>query len=343
MQEYCISVVIPVYNCEEHIYRCLKSLDSQDFEGKFEVIIVDDGSTDNTGNSCRTIISEMNFPSKLINQTNLGVSAARNAGIREAKGDYVIFVDGDDTLEPEALRILYQLAAINQVDMAYGCFRKVNKNGKLLYMPKPGKKYYGKRDSKELIHAILTEKILFRLGIFIIARRCILDNEIYFYEGCRYGEDTEFIINCLINVTHIYGTNELIYNYFENTGSVMNKVGLERFEFVEALKRLEDELLKVKNNRTFADLLVQSFIPYGILFHIDALLIKNFSVTEIRDYLSKKNYDTLLQNACLVNVNPRISKKVKFWTNNPETYRNRIHFYKKSKSLIKKFWRRSFL
>lgn len=336
MQEYCISVVIPVYNCEQHIHRCLKSLDAQDFAGTFEIIIVDDGSTDNTSNSCRTIISDLKFPCVLINQPNLGVSAARNTGIREARGEYLIFVDGDDTLEPEALRVLYQAAVINQAGMAYGCFRKVNKSGKLLYMPKPGKKYNGRRNPGELIDAILTGKILFRLGIFIVARSCVAEHGIYFTQGCRYGEDTEFILNCLLKVTHVYGTKALIYNYFENTGSVMNKVGLERFEFVEALKRLEEGLLKVTNGGALAELLVQSFIPYGILFHIDALLMKNFTVTEINDFLHSRAYDTYLDIACLSRTNPRIARKAELWRGNPKAYSRRIQLYKKSKVLLRK-------
>jgi len=337
MQEYCISVVIPIYNCEKHIHRCLKSLNSQDFEGKFEVILVDDGSTDNTINSCNKIISDMNIPCKLINQPNLGASAARNTGIREAKGKYLIFVDGDDTLEQGALRILYQLATVNQVDMAYGCFRKVNERGKLLWMHKLDKKYYGKRSSYELIEAILMGKILLRLGTFIIPKTYLLNNDIYFYEGCRYGEDTEFIIKCLLNVTQVFGTGALIYNYFENTGSLMNKVGLERFEFVEGLRRLGTQLSEVKNkNRVLLDLLFQFFIPYGILFHIDALLGKKVPANQIIVYLASKNYDVLLDSACLSGTNPRISRKARFWRDKPEAYSRRIYIYKRIRFLIKK-------
>lgn len=337
MQEYCISVVIPVYNCEKHIHRCLKSVSSQDFEGKYEIIIVDDGSTDNTIDSCNRIISNMNISCKLIKQPNLGASAARNAGIRVAKGKYLIFVDGDDTLEVNALKILYQLANVNQVDMTFGSFRSLDESGKLLWSHRPGKKYYGKRSSYELLDAILMGKMLLRLGTFIIAKYCIQNNAVFFHEGCRYGEDMEFIIKCLLNVTQVFGTGAFIYNYFENAGSVMDKVGLERFEFVEALKRLETHLVKVKNkNRVLSDLLCQFFIPYGILFHIDTLLVKKIPTNEITNYLFNKSYDTLLQTACLSGTNTRIVWKARLWKYNPEIYSYRIHIYRKIKSMIKK-------
>ena len=337
MQKYCISVVIPVYNCEKYIHRCLKSLSSQNFEGKFEIIIVDDGSIDNTVDGCSTIISNMNIPYQLIKQPNLGASAARNAGIRAAKGEYLIFVDGDDALEPNALRTLYELATIDQAEMAYGCFKKVDESGKLLWLYRPGKKYVGQWSSYELVDAILKGKMLIRLGSFIITKRCLLDHGIYFHEGCKYGEDMEFIIKCLLNINQVYGTGAFIYNYFENIGSVMNKVGFERFEFVEALKRLESHLLKGKNkDRELLEALFQFFIPYGILYHIDELLVKKIPVNEIISFLSSKNYDILLQAACFSDINASVAWKARLWKDKPEAYGKRIYASRKIKLLIHK-------
>ena len=90
------SIIVPVYNTEKYLKRCLDSIKSQSFKD-YEVIIVNDGSTDNSSD----IISK--YPYKIINQENLGLSRARNNGVKEASGDYLIFLDSDDYIEKDLL------------------------------------------------------------------------------------------------------------------------------------------------------------------------------------------------------------------------------------------------
>ena len=103
-----LSVIIPMYNLEEYIEKSIKSVLSQSFDYDFEIIVVDDGSNDN---SCAIVekICESYSNIKLIRQKNKGVSSARNSGINAACGKYIVFVDGDDILFIDALKTLVDM------------------------------------------------------------------------------------------------------------------------------------------------------------------------------------------------------------------------------------------
>ncbi len=109
-----ISIIIPVYNAEAYIQHCLDSILAQD--GNYEVILVNDGSTDNSGKILQTYAWQYKNI-KLINQSNQGVSAARNAGIKAAENKYITFVDSDDWLEPQAISSATKILKKDQPDI----------------------------------------------------------------------------------------------------------------------------------------------------------------------------------------------------------------------------------
>ena len=102
--EYQVTVIIPVYNVDRYLEDCLNSLLAQTIsQGEMEVLMINDGSTDGSGKICERFAAEHeNF--KVISQENRGVSAARNAGILNAKGKYLFYLDGDDTLSSETVK-----------------------------------------------------------------------------------------------------------------------------------------------------------------------------------------------------------------------------------------------
>ena len=102
-----ISIIIPVYNASQYLHECLDSVLSQTFDGDYEVIAVNDGSTDNSLEICREYASK--YPKFVVlTGENAGVSAARNKALDVAKGDWLVFVDVDDMLMPDALTTLYE-------------------------------------------------------------------------------------------------------------------------------------------------------------------------------------------------------------------------------------------
>ena len=111
-----ISVIVPVYKCEQYIHRCVNSILNQTFSD-FELILVDDGSPDNCGEICEDY-AKKDFRVKVIHQVNGGQAAARNNGVKEAQGEWLHFVDSDDMLHPKTLEILYKTAIDNDVKLS---------------------------------------------------------------------------------------------------------------------------------------------------------------------------------------------------------------------------------
>ena len=111
-----ISIIIPVYNCEKYIDKCLQSLREQTFKD-FEVICVNDGSTDSSEKKVEAFVSK-DFRFRLINQENGGASRARNVGVEHAKGQFIMFLDADDWYEKNACEMAYNAMISYNADVA---------------------------------------------------------------------------------------------------------------------------------------------------------------------------------------------------------------------------------
>ena len=118
-----ISIIVPIFNIEKYLSRCLDSILEQTYKN-LEVILVDDGSVDNSG-MIADKYARKDQRIKVIHQVNQGVSAARNTGIDLATGDYIGFVDGDDYIEPDMYEILMRIIEEQQVDIAHCGYQMV--------------------------------------------------------------------------------------------------------------------------------------------------------------------------------------------------------------------------
>ena len=125
LNQFCISIIIPFYNAESHIKTCLDSLLQQDFNKTFEIIMINDASTDNGMNIIKMYnVSDLRLYSL---EKNSGPSAARNLGLKMAKGDYIFFHDVDDTLDTNILTTLYNAAIEKDCDLVF-CDRRYIEN-----------------------------------------------------------------------------------------------------------------------------------------------------------------------------------------------------------------------
>lgn len=129
-----ISVIVPAYNIEQYIERCLISIKNQTLDD-IEIIVVNDGSIDNTLSKIKKCSSGDNRI-KIINKKNQGSIEARKSGLKEATGKYILFVDGDDWLEKDALNILYKKAEEDLADIviynAFDVYDNINKEKKII-------------------------------------------------------------------------------------------------------------------------------------------------------------------------------------------------------------------
>ena len=122
-----ISVIVPVYNCEPYLPACLDSILNQTYSD-LEIIVVDDGSTDGSPAICDAY-TQKDARIRVIHQENQGVSVARNTGLDIASGEFIAFVDSDDTLEPDMYQLLMELAQTHQADIAHCGYKKVRLDG----------------------------------------------------------------------------------------------------------------------------------------------------------------------------------------------------------------------
>ena len=176
-----ISVIMPAYNCEDTIERAIKSVLNQTFKD-FELIIVDDGSTDNTYKLCQSIKDER---IKILHQENQGPSVARNNGLAIANGKYIMFIDSDDEYHINALELLYSKISKENCEIAVGNYI-INEKQNVL-------KGCFTNDDKSAFLDFLFKNNLFNVNwnkIYVLD--IIKSNKINFDKNYKLGEDTRF-------------------------------------------------------------------------------------------------------------------------------------------------------
>lgn len=229
-----ISVIVPVYNVEKYLRRCIESILIQKYRD-FELILVDDGSTDLSGDICEEYTKKYSKIT-VIHQQNKGLSGARNTGIANAKGEWIVFVDSDDYISQTMLGDLYETAINNNVTLAMCDFQCIGEDGK------DTGESEGSPIKNECVDAHTLLRRLYETGgwFYIVAwnkiyHRSLLIDE--FYPIGKLHED-EFVIAELIwKAKRIACTNKRDYYYVtKRTGSIMN--GKQTNLFLDLLEGL---------------------------------------------------------------------------------------------------------
>jgi len=220
-----ISVIIPVYNIESYITRCIESILNESYK-KTELLLINDGSTDGSGSICDKFANR-DSRVKVFHQENKGVSAARNLGIHKAKGKWIIFVDGDDWIEENSLRKLIDTYPNSNLDIlvARSFINDGNNVGKEQYVFEPsfvGKIFNGV--------TVAIDRNYRRGSVWgaVYNRLFLVSNEILFPIGLKNGEDSIFSLLALIHADNVGFSNVHFYNVFERDGSASRSWSFER-------------------------------------------------------------------------------------------------------------------
>lgn len=219
-----ISLIVPVYNAEDYLDRCLRSILSQDFES-FEVILVDDGSTDSSPMICdRYSASDPRF--RTIHKPNGGVSSARNAGIDLAKGEYLMFVDSDDELLPGALKAMTD--GLDGEDMVLGGYVSyLDSVPRKEMAPDRSLSYSGNRMSLFLDANIRRNcETLDAPWAKMFRRKAVAGQR--FNENLSYAEDKLFVFSFLASCSSVRTCTAFVYAYHLRTGSLGSDVSSDR-------------------------------------------------------------------------------------------------------------------
>ena len=194
-----ISVIVPVYNVEDYLAACINSISTQSYSN-LEILLIDDGSTDRSGDMCDSLaLSDSRI--QVLHKTNGGLSDARNHGIDIATGSFIVFVDSDDTISPDAISTLYSLAAEHNADIAMASFHtRRNNSGTTVAMT-------GIDAAKSMLYQDTIDASacgkLFSINLFKKAR---------FTKGIFY-EDLDFMMKVVPSISKAVWIDRPIYHY----------------------------------------------------------------------------------------------------------------------------------
>jgi glycosyltransferase involved in cell wall biosynthesis len=276
-----VSIIVPVYNLEKYLVRCLDSLLDQDLnESEYEIICINDGSNDSSGD----LISDYkNKYANIIylNQENKGVSAARNAAMKVARGEYLLFVDGDDSLYPNVLKALYENADSNKLDLLYLHIDYYNEAGDQT----------GSFSVEDTIPEIKEGLNHQRRGfVFGLYRKTSIQT-ISFVEGIPIGEDALFNIMVHAKAKRCSYLVLPAYKYLVREGSALNSdVRQSLNAFTGYLKTITILLDYVALNETNYDANWKKYFDRPLYKVLEMALQTNIITT-----LSISRYTTLLK------------------------------------------------
>ena len=319
-----VSIIVPVYNAESYLHKCLESILNQTFKD-FELILIDDGSTDSSGEICDDY-NKKDCRIRVIHKLNEGVSIARNIGVEISKGKYIMFADADDYVELNWCEEMYSVITKNSNSMVISGICLYNERLKV------NTKIYKKiSDSEKSLR--LTKKDLFFLyekhlinspcnKIFI--SKIIKDNNIKFDFNLSLGEDLLFNLNYLKKVDKdIFIINKCLYNYIlRNEQCLDNKYYENLFEIYN---KIYHEIYKCM--LLFGTDINKNIPRYynSYLYMLNAVLANTFNKKSKVSFIRKIKYNTkILKSAefknCIENANLEGFNKVNIKLFKTENY-----------------------
>ena len=327
-----LSIIVPIYNVEQYLRKCVDSLLAQDISD-YEIILVDDGSTDNSGAICDEYTSPSFVNSltrsvviKVIHRKNGGLSAARNSGIEVAQGKYIMFVDSDDYIEPNVLSGLIAQVERDNLDVLRYRLQYVNPQYEA-YNPYKSDPFKGNDYSEEVTDGVtfLNKRMNTQCyaWVFMIKRNLVIGDskleigDCLFTEGI-YFEDTDWTPRMLVRAHRVASTNTVVYNYLQREGSITKAVNRSKQQKVlddkmrligemqRQAKELQDKgLYNAWFNRMIADTVISVIGILSVDFY-----------SELKGYLEQLKamniypLQSQLPKAKLINFSPRLAVEI---------------------------------
>ena len=277
-----VSIIIPVYNVEKYISKCLDSLVKQTLK-EIEIIVVNDGSPDNSQKIIDKYVKK--YPDKVKSYTkeNGGQGSARNYGLEKAHGEYIGYVDSDDFIEPTMYELLYSKAKKDKLDIVICGNYIVSEDYK-----------YKKEDSFTIKYQTSFENAIFgKMAVWnkIYKKEILIDNKLKFKEKVWY-EDLAFTVKALMQTKKIGFIDEPLYDYLLRAGSTMNNSNIERnLEILLAF----DDILNDKSINKYYDIIELLAIDHIYISTIVRVInansdkiLKKDTINKLKQYMLNK-------------------------------------------------------
>lgn len=229
-KEILLSFIIPVYNVELYLRECVDSI-LQQITPECEIILVNDGSTDSSGEICRGY-AERNDQIYLISKENGGLSSVRNAGISVARGRYVTFIDSDDIIHPDCVAEILRWAQYEGADVCFLQAAKLFPDGTLKNLGEGIiREQLRMRSRKEAIkHLASRPKYPGSAWAKLYRREFLINNDLHFPYDRRYSEDLGFMRDCILGAEKLDALDVPYYQYRQNRkGSITNSISSRNF------------------------------------------------------------------------------------------------------------------
>ena len=231
-----ISIIVPVYNVEKFLDKCIISILNQSYNN-IEIILINDGSLDNSLAICEKY-KKIDKRVKLFNKKNEGVSSARNFGLVKSTGEFILFVDGDDYINENCINILYKSLIENHCDISCANIISENLNGEEINLLKTN-------DKKHIFS--INDYSMYNRSVYnkLFRRNCLLSSkkQVFFDESIHYGEDALFVVQAFIRAKKIIFTPEKTYHYVIHQSSAMHNFSYKSLSELTAWNRIIDCLI----------------------------------------------------------------------------------------------------
>lgn len=271
-----LSVIVPVYNVESYVEKCLRTLVEQTLED-IEIIVVNDGSTDNSKETVQKIAKQ--FPNKIVyvEKENGGLSDARNYGMPYAKGEYIAFLDADDYIEKDAYQKMYELAKKEDSDMVECDFywEYPNKQKKDI-----GEIYHNKKEMLEKIRVVAWNKL--------IKKEVLEKAKVTFPKGYRY-EDVEFTYKLIPFIEKVSFLKEPCIHYIQREGSISNSQNERTKEIFQVLDHVIKDYQEKGIYEEYKKELEYVYVRYA--FCSSFLRMVNIPNKEIRERVLQETWE----------------------------------------------------
>lgn len=309
-QKELVSIIVPIYNVEVYLEHCLTSLAKQRYSN-LEIIMVDDGSTDDSNSICKRF-SKIDSRFILIEQKNAGLGSARNAGMKRATGNYICFVDSDDYVHPDYVRVLYENLIKYQADISMCSYYKFQNEMDDGYINQVNTAESNVNvevlDRLDLIKDISTTGALNKSERIVVAWNKLMRRDwLGDFQFINKLHEDEFMINDLIPKCEIaVFTDAKLYFYRQRDTSIMSGIRVKNIRHLEVLAAYEKRLkiFHAKEYKSIYQRLVQSFVDNCIiLYHM-------LDSNENRPYLRRIIYTRLLIQ-CIRNIRYLSLRKIK--------------------------------
>lgn len=293
------SFIVPVYNTEKYLKRCLDSLIRQTFLN-FEIIIINDGSTDNSDKIMKKY-EEKYSNVKVISQKNQGLSMARNEGVKKAKGKYIIFIDSDDYVEKNLLEEVDKKIGDNDI-LRFQIVTENEDNTNKIYFEE---KEFTNENGPDAFRKITSYHFVETAWCYVFSRKFWNENNFEFFKGV-YHEDFGLIPYVIYKAKKVSSISFIGYHYVQRNGSIINNKDYEK-----TVKKAFDMLLQYENIKSLFKSNTKNHDNYLLSYMANCAIVKSKELigTERKKYI-KRLKEIKVVDDVIINTFSRKLKKI---------------------------------